>query len=166
MVMNDQELDERLRRLPKEVGPLLDYWPAIRRQIRHRRSHVALRAATVAAIFLAGLALGRVTLPGRHAPMPDTDAGKLAPFFVATEVQRSGTAYLSALAQLRALATSTHDTLAVRQGYEAAVAVMQDASAQLTGSMRDIGPELVRETSRARMIAAEHVMLSLQGKRQ
>jgi hypothetical protein len=165
MVMNDHELDQRLQRLPKETEPPLDYWPAIRRGITHRRSHVALRAAAVAAIFLVGLAVGRVTLPDRNPPQSDAVAA-FAPFFIATEIQRSGTAYLSALAQLRALATSTHDTLAVRQGYEAAITVMQDASTQLTGSMLEIGPELIRETGRARTIAARGVSLSLQGRPQ
>jgi hypothetical protein len=43
---------------------------------------------------------------------------------------------------------------------------MQDASTQLTGSMLEIGPELIRETGRARTIAARGVSLSLQGRQQ
>jgi len=164
--MNDHELDERLRRLRRETEPPLDYWPAIRRRISDRHPHFALRAAAAAAIFLAGLALGRVVLPVRNAPQSEAQASVHAPFFVATEIQRSGTAYLSALAQLRALATSTHDTLAVRQGYEAAVAVMEDASTQLAGSMDELGPDLARETGRARTIAAQHVKLALRGRQQ
>jgi hypothetical protein len=160
MVMNDRELDERLRRLPRETEPPVDYWPAIQRHTAYRRSHLALRAAAAAVIFLAGLAVGRATLPDRDATSSPT------PFFVSTEIQRSGTAYLSALAQLRTIAPTTHDSLAVRQGYEAAVAVMEDASKQIAASMRELGPDLVRETNRARTLAAQRVKLALRGRQQ
>ena len=159
--MNDDELDKRLRSLPRETDPPVDYWPGIRRNARRGANH-GLRAAAAAIIFFVGLAAGRVSVLKEESAMAVTPEGIApTPFLLSTEIQRNGTAYLSALAQLRGLAPTTHDTLSVRQGYEAAVAVMEDASRQIAGSFQELSPGLVSEAARARAIAAHHVKVAL-----
>jgi hypothetical protein len=99
--MND-DLTARLRALPTEIAPQRDLMPGIRERldqshVRTRRTTRFVQVAAAAAIFVAGVAIGRTSI-GR-----DALNARLAPptgaFEAAAEVQRTGTEYVAALAR-------------------------------------------------------------------
>ncbi len=120
--MNDDQLEELFRHLPRDITPPRDPWPAVARRIRQPRRPWAapLRIAAVLAIFLAGMVAGRL-LSSR----PDTERAADSPFLAAVEVQQAGTAYVQALRRLDA--ADDHDDPAIAQGRESARATLAAA---------------------------------------
>jgi hypothetical protein len=137
---DDLAPDERraLHALPREraASPLLEerVVRALRQRgvLRRRRPAPAWLAAGLAAslaLFAGGFAVGQWTLSRR---MADSfrDAQVHSAREAAAAVQRTGTAYITALAGLARYADSTGNG-AVQQGREAALAALAAAAAQL-----------------------------------
>ena len=126
----DRDLDERLASLPREASPEKDLWPVVRGALERRRgtgrSRGWLRVAAAAALFASGM------FAGQHRHARDADSPRLGPggMAAAAAVQRAGTDYVAALAELRgAKARLAPDV--VGQGRDAAVAALEGAAWEL-----------------------------------
>lgn len=133
----DRELEARLGRAPREAEPARDLWPAVARAIgaesraearraRPRRfPRAPLQIAAALALFAGGVVVGQRWDDRAAPPAPVTLPD--APLAAATEVQRAGSEYVSALARLReAEVTSERD-----QGVDAALSTLQGAAYEL-----------------------------------
>lgn len=139
----DPELEARFARAPREADPARDLWPAIARTIdgdaapgpiplRARRRSVAvpLRAAAAVVVFASGVLVGQRWGGSTPAPEPvlDVPVGRAAdPLAAAAEVQRAGSAYVSALSRLDA----SGGPLERDQGVDAALSALQGAAYEL-----------------------------------
>jgi hypothetical protein len=127
--ISDSELDERLASLPQEHLPRTDLWPDLRASLERRHSRswrgVARGLAAAAALFLAGLWLGQ-QIGDRRPPSTTAEDGLAA----AAEVQRAGTAYVKALAELRAAKSRVAPAVIV-QGRDAGMAAVAGAAWEL-----------------------------------
>ena len=127
------DIDDRLGAAPGEASPRGDLWPAISARMRGRRRWSgAVRAAAVIAIFFTGGAAGATvaTMWLRSGQTPDAISTAAAPpLETAIEIQRSGSAYLAALGRLRHV--EPDEAGARSQGYEAALAVLAAAAAEV-----------------------------------
>ncbi|HET7693807.1 MAG TPA: hypothetical protein VFM44_12035 [Gemmatimonadota bacterium] len=139
----DRELEVRLARAPREADPARDLWPDLARAIAAERatasepavadgarrrplvSRLPLQVAAALALFAGGILVGqRWGEPSRAetpAPIPE------GPLAAATEVQRAGSAYVSALSRLDERA----DPLERDQGVDAALSTLQGAAYEL-----------------------------------
>ena len=135
-IESERPLSERVARLPDATDPPRDLWPALReglatseipavRRMRPRR--VPLQAAAAVAFFLLGVLAGRAWQPDPGAP-PPISAGE--PMAAAAEVQRTGTAYVEAVARLRAVAAGS-EAGPVEQAREVALAAVHGAAWEL-----------------------------------
>ena len=145
MSEKDRELETRLARAPREAEPARDLWPDLARAIgttavgnapetrttpgpvRQRRlvPRLPLQIAAALALFAGGIIVGqRWGEPSRAdtpAPVPD------GPLAAATEVQRAGSAYVSALSRL----DESAGALERDQGVDAALSTLQGAAYEL-----------------------------------
>ena len=143
----DRDLEARLARAPREAEPARDLWPDVARSIaaepaattdsaaasaaaegaRSRRlvPRLPLQIAAALALFAGGVLVGqRWGEPSRGetpAPVPD------GPLAAATEVQRAGSAYVSALSRL----DESAGALEREQGVDAALSTLQGAAWEL-----------------------------------
>ena len=93
------------------------------------------RAAAAAILFVGGVALGRGTAPSPGTPASPVAQGPAAsapatPLAAAEEIQRAGTAYVTAVATFAALYGNVSGT-EVEQGRDAALATMAGAAREL-----------------------------------
>ncbi|HJR52506.1 MAG TPA: hypothetical protein VJ982_02205 [Gemmatimonadota bacterium] len=132
----EQPLTARLAGLPRETDPPRDMWPELRAAVgfepRFAGGH-ALRAAAAVALFVLGAATGRALGPAETGREPTTPNEPLA---AAAEVQRTGTAYVAALARFRSIAEVTPDPV-VEQARDVALAAVHGAAWELTRMKRD-----------------------------
>lgn len=143
----DRELEARLARAPREAEPPRDLWPDVARAIaaepgtatepptveplwtgareRRRVARLPLQIAAAIALFAGGIVVGqRWGEPSRAempAPIPE------GPLAVAAEVQRAGSAYVSALSRL----DESAGALERDQGIDAALSTLQGAAYEL-----------------------------------
>lgn len=131
----DRPLSERVATLPDALDPARDLWPALRARLaaepvsarRSGRPRIALRAAAAAAIFLLGALGGYALRPDSGGPARVVASDPLG---AAAEVQRTGTAYVEAVARFRAIAADSAPG-AVRQAREVALAAVHGAAFEL-----------------------------------
>ena len=115
MSETDRDLEARLARAPREAEPARDLWPDVARSIaaegaaraparsngaRERRlmPRLPLQIAAALALFAGGILVGQRWGEPSHAETPaPVPEGPLA---AAAEVQRAGSAYVSALSRL------------------------------------------------------------------
>ena len=126
---SDRELVDRLRDLPTEADPATDLWPGVETRVAGRRrptglwSHFALLAAA-SVIFVAGLGSGLAIAATRA---PTTEPTLRDAMQLASEVQRTGTQYVAALAAFAVIVDSL--SVEVRdQGRQAAFATLLGAT--------------------------------------
>jgi hypothetical protein len=139
----DRDLEARLARAPREAEPARDLWPDVARSIaaepaattesaaaenaRSRRlvPRLPLQIAAALALFAGGVLVGQrwgePSRGERPAPVPD------GPLAAATEVQRAGSAYVSALSRLDESAGAIERD----QGVDAALSTLQGAAWEL-----------------------------------
>ena len=139
----ERELEARLARAPREAEPARDLWPELARAIgaepavaresatadgarpRGLVPRLPLQIAAALALFAGGILVGqRWGEPSRAempAPVPD------GPLAAATEVQRAGSAYVSALSRLDESAGAMERD----QGVDAALSTLQGAAYEL-----------------------------------
>ena len=132
--MTDNHLDQRLASLAREAQPDRDLWPTLRASLpltENARDRSWLPVAAGVLLFGAGLLTGRyLEWPaGVETPAPTSLAA-------AAEVQRTGAAYVRALADLR-LARPGLAPAVVGQGRSAAIATLEGAAWEL----RKMGPD-------------------------
>jgi hypothetical protein len=129
----DRELDARLARAPREADPARDLWPKLARAIAaeranegHRRmSRLPLQIAAALALFVGGVIVGQRWGESSRAETPERlPEGPLA---AAAEVQRTGSAYVSALSRLDESAVAAERD----QGVDAALSTLQGAAYEL-----------------------------------
>ena len=138
--MNDDDLDARLRALPADISPERNLLPGIEARLATEsapagprawapRARIARRTIAAASIFAVGLVTGRLTsTSGTAAPTAGDAASAATGFNAATEVQRTGTEYVAALARL----SRTVDDESVRaQARESATASLANAVREL-----------------------------------
>ena len=132
--MTDHDLDERLASLARDAQPERDLWPALRASLPPRETAQGRRWLPVAAgilLFGAGLLTGRyLDVPAAREEVPAPTA-----LAAAAEVQRTGAAYVRALADLRVAQPALPPAVVV-QGRSAAIATLEGAAWEL----RKIGP--------------------------
>jgi hypothetical protein len=127
---NDRDLDERLASLPREASPDVDLWPVIRASLDPRRaagrSGGWLQVAAAIVLFASGV------LAGHYTQRRDADVPRPAPdgLAAAAAVQRAGTEYVAALAELRE-AKARLGTEVVGQARDAALAALEGAAFEL-----------------------------------
>ena len=139
----DRELEARLARAPREAEPARDLWPEVARAIavepavagesatadgarlRRRVPRLTLQIAAALALFAGGILVGREwSEPSRvEAPAPVPEG----PLAAAAEVQRAGSAYVSALSRLDERAGA----LERDQGVDVALSTLQGAAYEL-----------------------------------
>lgn len=130
--MNEHELDAALEAAPRKAPLPRDPWPAIERGIeeqRRRRSRVVWAAAAAVVLFAAGVGVGFAAgqgWPSSGSP-PVASFSPSPAFLAAARVQGAGSDYLAAVAALQRIGRErpNQDPVAVGQGYEATVAVLQ-----------------------------------------
>lgn len=124
----ERELEARLARAPREAEPARDLWPEVERAIGERRRlpRLPLQIAAALALFAGGVLVGQRwgEPPRADAPAPQPTRGPLA---AAAEVQRAGSAYVSALSRLdESVGEDERD-----QGVDAALSAFQGAAFEL-----------------------------------
>ena len=142
-IERDPELEARFARVPREAEPARDLWPAIARAIdaegaplplpppvRRRLTAVPLGIAAALALFASGVLVGQRW--GDRAPASEAApelpiARAQDPLAAAAEVQRTGTAYVSALSRL----DESAGALERDQGVDAALSALQGAAYEL-----------------------------------
>lgn len=134
-IESERPLSERVAKLADATDPPRDLWPALRARLatepaiaqrpRHRRAW--LQAAAAVAIFLIGALAGR-SLPG-DPEGPDRYVAD-DPLSAAAEVQRTGTAYVEAVARFRATGARS-DPSAGGQALEVALAAVHGVTFEL-----------------------------------
>ncbi len=144
----DRELATRFASAPREAEPARDLWPELARTIAAERSQVEsagtretplaiglgdrwrmprlpLQIAAALALFAGGVLVGQrwgePSRAGTPAPVPD------GPLAAATEVQRAGSAYVSALSRL----DESSGAVERDQGVDAALSTLQGAAYEL-----------------------------------
>ena len=139
----DRELEVRLARAPREADPARDLWPDLARAIaaepataseppaadgarpRPLVSRLPLQVAAALALFAGGILVGqRWGEPSRMETPEQVPDGPLA---AASEVQRAGSAYVSALSRL----DESAGPLEREQGVDAALSTLQGAAWEL-----------------------------------
>lgn len=130
MQFDDRKLDEGILGLARKAQPGRDLWPALRGSLPPResapRGRQWLRVAAAIALFGAGLVAGRYV---EKQPSP-VERPSIEGLAAAAEVQRTGAAYVKALADLRA-SKSQLSTAVRAQGRDAAVATLEGAAWEL-----------------------------------
>jgi hypothetical protein len=134
-IESERTLSDRVAKLPHAKDTPRDLWPTVRdrlvtaeyRSVRPRRSRISLlQAAAAVAIFFLGAFAGRTldadSDPRRRAPND--------PLMAAAEVQRTGTAYVAAVARFRAVAADSAPG-DVAQAREVALAAVHGAAFEL-----------------------------------
>jgi predicted anti-sigma-YlaC factor YlaD len=134
-IESERTLSDRVAELPRAKDTPRDLWPTVRdrlataehRSRRPRRSRITLlQAAAAVAIFFLGALSGR-TLDADSDPLRSTPND---PLLAAAEVQRTGTAYVAAVAHFRAVAADSAPG-AVAQAREVALAAVHGAAFEL-----------------------------------
>lgn len=139
----DPELEARFARAPREAEPARDLWPPIARTIdaeatpgsvrspaRYRFPAVPLRIAAALVLFASGVLVGQRWGDRAPAPEPAPEAPIARaqdPLAAAAEVQRTGTAYVSALSRLDESSGARERD----QGVDAALSALQGAAYEL-----------------------------------
>jgi hypothetical protein len=146
--MSDRErdLEARLSRAPSEAAPARDLWPDVARAIAAERAIAAaasesatadgrrlprlvprlpLQIAAALALFAGGILVGQRWGEPTRAETPPPAPG--APLAAAAEVQRAGSAYVSALSRL----DESTGRLEREQGVDAALSTLQGAAYEL-----------------------------------
>jgi len=139
----ERPLSVALAGLAEEADPPRDAWPGLRarieaegrgatiRELPGRRparpwTRAVLQTAAAVALLALGAALGRTIRPDGTYPRPVDD-----PLMAATEVQRTGTEYVAAIARFRDL-TARGDRAQVDQARDVALAAVHGAAWELT----------------------------------
>lgn len=134
-IEREMALSERVASLPRATDPTRDLWPPLRARLavepvvplRSAPRRVALRAAAAVALFLGGALAGYALGTGSD-DTPRFAAGD--PLAAAAEVQRTGTAYVEAVARFRAIAADSAPD-AVGQARDVALAAVHGAAFEL-----------------------------------
>ena len=131
----DRDLEARLARAPSEAEPARDLWPDVARAIAAERAieaqprrlvtRLPLQIAAALALFAGGILVGQRWGEPTRADTPPPAAG--APLAAAAEVQRAGSAYVSALSRL----DESAGPLEREQGVDAALSTLQGAAWEL-----------------------------------
>ena len=106
-MMDSDDLSAKLRALPKAIAPERDLLPEIEARLRftahgtRKREGFPFRMVfAAAAVFVAGVFVGRMDV-GRVRPSARTEMPPASSdFAAATELQRAGTAYVTALVRV------------------------------------------------------------------
>jgi hypothetical protein len=134
-IESERTLSDRVVELPYAKDTPRDLWPTVRarlataeyRSVRPRGTRISLlQAAAAIAIFLLGALAGR-TLDPDSAPRRSAPSD---PLMAAAEVQRTGTAYVAAVAHFGAVAADSAPG-AVAQAREVALAAVHGAAFEL-----------------------------------
>jgi hypothetical protein len=141
-IERNPELEARFARAPREADPARDLWPSIARAIEgvaaparlrpagRRFPAVPLRIAAALVLFASGVLVGQRwgdRAPASE-PAPEVPIARAQdPLAAATEVQRAGTAYVSALSRL----DESAGALERDQGVDAALSALQGAAYEL-----------------------------------
>jgi hypothetical protein len=134
-IESERALSDRVAELPHGKDTPRDLWPAVRarlstaepRPVRSRRFPITLRqAAAVIAVFLLGALAGRSLDAGSN----PRRAASSDPLVAAAEVQRTGTAYVAAVARFRAVAGDSAPG-AVAQARDVALAAVHGVAFEL-----------------------------------
>ena len=141
MSETDRELEARLARAPREAEPARDLWPDVARSIaaegaaardpatsnggreRSLMPRVPLQIAAALALFAGGVLVGQRWGEPSHAETPAPEG----PLAAAAEVQRAGSAYVSALSRL----DERSGPIEREQGVDAALSTLQGAAWEL-----------------------------------
>lgn len=129
--MNDEQLDARLRQAPRSAKLPEDPWPSVASRMDREagwRVRPAMAAAAAVLVFLMGALSGSMLESGESdGPSMSAEADLSSTMLAAARVQATGSAYVAAVGQLHRLGTGVvvHDTVALSQGYEAALAAME-----------------------------------------
>jgi hypothetical protein len=141
-IERDPELEVRFAGAPREAEPGRDLWPAIARTIdaeapdrarppaRRGLLAVPLRIAAALVLFASGILVGQRWGDPAPAPEPPPEAPVVRahdPLAAAAEVQRAGTAYVSALSRLDA----SGGAIERDQGVDAALSALQGAAYEI-----------------------------------
>jgi hypothetical protein len=135
-IESERTLSDRLAELPLGKDTPGDFWPTLRARLATGEYHSApprrlpislLQAAAAIAIFLLGALAGR-TLNADSGPR---QGDPNEPLMAAAEVQRTGTAYVAAVARFRTVAGDSASG-AVSQAREVALAAVHGAAFELT----------------------------------
>ena len=134
-IESERPLSDRAAELPLEKDTPGDLWPAVRARLATAEPHPApprrfstslLQAAAAIAVFLLGALAGR-SLDAGSGPRREASSD---PLVAAAEVQRTGTAYVAAVARFRAVAGDFAPG-AVAQAREVALAAVHGAAFEL-----------------------------------
>ena len=142
----DRELDARLARAPREAEPGRDLWPDLVRAVgtttagnapvtrttpgpaRQRLvPRLPLQIAAAIALFAGGVLVGQRWEEPPRAESPAPAPAPQGPLAAAAEVQRAGSAYVSALSRL----DENAGALERDQGVDAALSTLQGAAYEL-----------------------------------
>lgn len=129
----DRELESRLARAPREADPARDLWPGLAHAIsaeqpnegRRRFPRLPLQIAAALALFVGGVAVGQRW--GESPRVETREPVPPGPLAAAAEVQRAGSAYVSALSRLDESAGAAER----EQGVDAALSTLQGAAWEL-----------------------------------
>jgi anti-sigma factor RsiW len=120
-------LSGALRSLEREATPAHDLWPGILQRTRPRHVRVLLRVAAAVTLFLAGYGAGSLT-DHRQVGEPVRAGDVVA---AAAEVQRTGSAFTAALANLASAAEAGSDSVRMGSARDVAFASLRGASLEL-----------------------------------
>jgi hypothetical protein len=132
---SERTLSDRVAELPLAKDTPGDLWPTLRARLATAEYHSApprrfpisvLQAAAAIAIFLLGALAGR-TLDTASGPRQGVSSD---PLIAAAEVQRTGTAYVAAVARFREVAADSAPA-AVAQAREVTLAAVHGAAFEL-----------------------------------
>jgi len=134
-IESERPLSERVASLPDAADPTRLLWPSLRARLeaeplnlpRPAPRRTALQAAAAIIVFLLGVVAGHA-LQSRPDDTARLDARD--PLAAAAEVQRTGTAYVEAVARFRTVAADSAPG-AVEQAREVALAAVHGAAFEL-----------------------------------
>ena len=143
---SDRDLEARLARAPREAEPARDLWRDVARVIaaetpataaetpatigpreRRRLPHLPLQVAAALALFAGGVFVGQRWGETQRVDTPAAEPTPRGTLAAAAEVQRAGTAYVSALSRL----DESAGPLERDQGVDAALSTLQGAAYEL-----------------------------------
>lgn len=154
------ELSDRLRAAHSDATPGRDLWPEVAERIAAPRTTRWQQAAAAVLLFGAGALTG--ALVRGNPPTEPFAATADSPLHAAAAVQRAGSDYLAAVAQLREIGAA--DETLRTQGYEAALNVLSVSAEEVMAALElDDRDAFVIQARDVRAVASQRVRVLLQG---